>query len=144
MKKGFTFLELLFVLAIIGVLIYIAFTSFASKPDSRLLLQNTVSQFNQDIRYVRQRAIINKTDWTLIIDSSTYSSYTFLDDKGNIITRDFNKISVSSSATLFSFDRDGYFTGDDTETYAVLTLTIDNYTSTIKINSLGFIEVQGP
>lgn len=144
MKKGFTFLELLFVLAIIGALIWVALTTFASKPDSRVLLQNTVNQFIQDIRFIRQRAIINKTDWDLIINPVTYTSYTFLDDKGYTIIRSFSNISVNSTATFFSFDKDGYFTADDTETYAILTLTIDTYSSTIKINSLGFIERYGP
>jgi prepilin-type N-terminal cleavage/methylation domain-containing protein len=144
MKKGFSFLEVIVVISILGILLWVAYTSVLSKPDSKILLQNTINQFTQDIRYIRQRAIINKTDWTLTISPSAYTSYTFLDDKGNIVTRSFNKISVNTTATLFSFDRDGYLTADDTETYAILTLTIDNYTSTIKINSLGFIEVQGP
>jgi prepilin-type N-terminal cleavage/methylation domain-containing protein len=144
MKKGFSFLEVIVVISILGILLWVAYTSVLSKPDSKILLQNTINQFTQDIRYIRQRAIINKTVWTLTITPSAYTSYTFLDDKGNIVTRSFNKISVNTTATLFSFDRDGYLTADDTETYAILTLTIDNYTSTIKINSLGFIEVQGP
>jgi len=144
MKKGFSFLEVIVVISILGILLWVAYTSVLSKPDSKILLQNTINQFTQDIRYIRQRAIINKTDWTLTISPSAYTSYTFLDDKGKIVTRSFNKISVNTTATLFSFDRDGYLTADDTETYAILTLTIDNYTSTIKINSLGFIEVQGP
>jgi prepilin-type N-terminal cleavage/methylation domain-containing protein len=144
MKKGFSFLEVIVVISILGVLLWVAYTSVLSKPDSKILLQNTINQFTQDIRYIRQRAIINKTVWTLTISPSAYTSYTFLDDKGKIVTRSFNKISVNTTATLFSFDRDGYLTADDTETYAILTLTIDNYTSTIKINSLGFIEVQGP
>jgi prepilin-type N-terminal cleavage/methylation domain-containing protein len=144
MKKGFSFLEVIVVISILGILLWVAYTSVLSKPDSKILLQNTINQFTQDIRYIRQRAIINKTVWTLAISPSAYTSYTFLDDKGKIVTRSFNKISVNTTATLFSFDRDGYLTADDTETYAILTLTIDNYTSTIKINSLGFIEVQGP
>jgi len=144
MKKGFSFLEVIVVISILGILLWVAYTSVLSKPDSKILLQNTRNQFTQDIRYIRQRAIINKTVWTLTIFPSAYTSYTFLDDKGNIVTRSFNKISVNTTATLFSFDRDGYLTADNTETYAILTLTIDNYTSTIKINSLGFIEVQGP
>lgn len=144
MKKGFSFLEVIVVISILGILLWVAYTSVLSKPDSKILLQNTINQFTQDIRYIRQRAIINKTVWTLTITPLAYTSYTFLDDKGNIVTRSFNKISVNTTATLFSFDRDGYLTADDTETYAILTLTIDNYTSTIKINSLGFIEVQGP
>lgn len=144
MKKGFSFLEVIVVISILGILLWVAYTSVLSKPDSKILLQNTINQFTQDIRYIRQRAIINKTVWTLTISPSAYTSYTFLDDKGKIVTRSFNKISVNTTATLFSFDRDGYLTADDTETYAILTLTIDNYTSTIKINSLGFIEVQGP
>jgi len=144
MKKGFSFLEVIVVISILGILLWVAYTSVLSKPDSKILLQNTINQFTQDIRYIRQRAIINKTVWTLIISPSAYTSYTFLDDKGKIVTRSFNKISVNTTATLFSFDRDGYLTADVTETYAILTLTIDNYTSTIKINSLGFIEVQGP
>ncbi len=144
MKKGFSFLEVIVVISILGILLWVAYTSVLSKPDSKILLQNTINQFTQDIRYIRQRAIINKTVWTLTIFPSAYTSYTFLDDKGNIVTRSFNKISVNTTATLFSFDRDGYLTADNTETYTILTLTIDNYTSTIKINSLGFIEVQGP
>jgi len=144
MKKGFSFLEVIVVISILGILLWVAYTSVLSKPDSKILLQNTINQFTQDIRYIRQRAIINKTVWTLTISPSAYTSYTFLDDKGKIVTRSFNKISVNTTATLFSFDGDGYLTADDTETYAILTLTIDNYTSTIKINSLGFIEVQGP
>jgi len=147
MKKGFSFLEVIVVISILGILLWVAYTSVLSKPDSKILLQNTINQFTQDIRYIRQRAIINKTVWTLTITPSAYTYYTFLDDKGKIVTRSFNKISVNTTATLFSFDRDGYLTADDTEsteTYAILTLTIDNYTSTIKINSLGFIEVQGP
>jgi prepilin-type N-terminal cleavage/methylation domain-containing protein len=144
MKKGFSFLEVIVVISILGILLWVAYTSVLSKPDSKILLQNTINQFTQDIRYIRQRAIINKTVWALTISPSAYTSYTFLDDKGKIVTRSFNKISVNTTATLFSFDRDGYLTADDTETYAILTLTIDNYTSTIKINSLGFIEVQGP
>jgi len=144
MKKGFSFLEVIVVISILGILLWVAYTSVLSKPDSKILLQNTINQFTQDIRYIRQRAIINKTVWTLTISPSAYTSYTFLDDKGKIVTRSFNKISVNTTATLFSFDRDGYLTADGTETYAILTLTIDNYTSTIKINSLGFIEVQGP
>jgi prepilin-type N-terminal cleavage/methylation domain-containing protein len=144
MKKGFSFLEVIVVISILGILLWVAYTSVLSKPDSKILLQNTINQFTQDIRYIRQRAIINKTVWTLTISPSAYTSYTFLDDKGKIVTRSFNKISVNTTATLFSFDRDGYLTADDTETYAIITLTIDNYTSTIKINSLGFIEVQGP
>jgi len=143
-KKGFSFLEVIVVISILGILLWVAYTSVLSKPDSKILLQNTINQFTQDIRYIRQRAIINKTVWTLTIFPSAYTSYTFLDDKGNIVTRSFNKISVNTTATLFSFDRDGYLTADNTETYTILTLTIDNYTSTIKINSLGFIEVQGP
>uniref|UniRef100_A0A7C3RJX8 Prepilin-type N-terminal cleavage/methylation domain-containing protein n=1 Tax=Dictyoglomus thermophilum TaxID=14 RepID=A0A7C3RJX8_DICTH len=143
MKKGFSFLEVIVVISILGILLWITYNSILSKPDSKILLQNTTNQFIQDIRYIRQRAIINKTDWILIISPQAYTSYTFLDDKGKIVTRFFNNISVNTTATLFSFDRDGNFTADYTETYAILTLIIDNYTSTIRINSLGFIEVEG-
>ncbi|MGB9857611.1 MAG: prepilin-type N-terminal cleavage/methylation domain-containing protein [Dictyoglomaceae bacterium] len=145
MKKGFTFLEILIVIGIIAILFYVALTSFASKPDSKLILQNFTTQLVEDLRFVRQRAIItHSTDGLDLTFASTFTSYTFLDEKGNIVTRTLTGVIVNSTATIFSFDEEGKLTADNAETYAVLTLILDTYSSTININSLGFIERYGP
>jgi len=148
MKRGFNLLEVIAIVFILAILLGIAFISLRSGPDKKLILENVVNQFKEDIRFVRQRAIINKTPCTLSLMPSptytTYTSYIFLDDKNKIVLRklsDLNK--VISTDTLFSFDSDGNFMGDDSETSATLTLSIDVYTATIKINSLGYVQVLG-
>ncbi|MCX7721042.1 MAG: prepilin-type cleavage/methylation domain-containing protein [Dictyoglomus thermophilum] len=148
MKRGFNLLEVIAIVFILAILLGIAFISLRSGPDKKLILENVVNQFKEDIRFVRQRAIINKTTWTLSLMPSptytTYTSYIFLDDKNNVVLRKLSNLNqVISTATLFSFDSDGNFMGDDSETSATLTLSIDVYTATIKINSLGYVEVIG-
>lgn len=141
-------MEVIAIVFILAILLGIAFISLRSGPDKKLILENVVNQFKEDIRFVRQRAIINKTIWTLSLMPSptytTYTSYIFLDDKNKIVLRKLSDLNqVISTATLFSFDSDGNFMGDDSETSATLTLSIDVYTATIKINSLGYVEVIG-
>ncbi|ACI20112.1 pilus assembly FimT family protein [Dictyoglomus thermophilum] len=141
-------MEVIAIVFILAILLGIALISLRSGPDKKLILENVVNQFKEDIRFVRQRAIINKTIWTLSLMPSptytTYTSYIFLDDKNKIVLRKLSDINqVISTATLFSFDSDGNFMGDDSETSATLTLSIDVYTATIKINSLGYVEVIG-
>lgn len=148
MKRGFSFIEVIVIVSILAILLGIALISFRSSPDKKLILENIVNQFKEDIRFVRQRAIINKTTWTLsLIPSSTYTtytSYTFLDDKNKTVLRTLTNLDqVKSTATLFSFDKDGIFTGDALETSATLTFQIETYSATIRINPMGYIEVTG-
>ncbi|MGB9767813.1 MAG: pilus assembly FimT family protein [Dictyoglomus sp.] len=148
MKRGFSFIEVIVIVSILAILLVIALISFRSSPDKKLILENIVNQFKEDIRFVRQRAIINKTTWTLsLIPSSTYTtytSYTFLDDKNKTVLRTLTNLDqVTSTATLFSFDKDGIFTGDALETSATLTFQIETYSATIRINPMGYIEVTG-
>jgi len=143
MKKGFSFLEILIVIGLIGVFTYIAMISFASKPDVKIQLQNFTTQLIDDLRFVRQRAIISKTPMSLTFVSSdtSYTSYNFSNEKGAVVERVFPEgLTLTPSTTVLTFDRDGNLIG----TEATLTLTMAPYSATIKINSLGFIEVQGP
>ncbi|MGB9788150.1 GspH/FimT family pseudopilin [Dictyoglomus turgidum] len=148
MKRGFSFIEVIVIVSILAILLGIALISFRSSPDKKLILENIVNQFKEDIRFVRQRAIINKTTWTLSLIPSptytTYTSYTFLDDKNKTVLRTLTNLDqVKSTATLFSFDKDGIFTGDALETSATLTFQIETYSATIRINPMGYIEVTG-
>ncbi|MGC9002004.1 MAG: GspH/FimT family pseudopilin [Dictyoglomus sp.] len=148
MKRGFSFIEVIVIVSILAILLVIALISFRSSPDKKLILENIVNQFKEDIRFVRQRAIINKTTWTLSLIPSptytTYTSYTFLDDKNKTVLRTLTNLDqVTSTATLFSFDKDGIFTGDALETSATLTFQIETYSATIRINPMGYIEVTG-
>ncbi len=148
MKRGFSFIEAIVIISILVILLGIAIISLSSGPDKKLILENTVNQFKEDLRFIRQRAIINKTTWTLsLIPSSTYTTYTsyiFLDDKNKIILRTLTNLDqVSSTATVFSFNTEGNFVGDTSETSATLTLQIGVYSAIIKINPWGYIEVIG-
>ena len=144
MKKGFTYLELLMVIGLIAVLLYLALTSFRSKTDLKLSLENFTTQLKEDLRYVRMRAIMNKNDAKLYFNPN-YTSYTFLDDKGMEITRTNNEnIIINSTGTIFSFDSDGDLTIDGTYTSGDINLSLDIYSATLKINNKGFIEVIGP
>jgi prepilin-type N-terminal cleavage/methylation domain-containing protein len=144
MKKGFSFLELLAVIGLIAILLYITLTSFRSKTDLKLSLENFTTQLKEDLRYVRMRAIITKTDMELHFNPS-YTSYTFLDDKGLIILRENTEnITIDSTGTIFSFDSDGDLTIDNTYTSGEINLSLDIYSATLRINNKGFIEVKGP
>jgi len=148
MKRGFSFIEVIVIVSILAILLGIALISFRSSPDKKLILENIVNQFKEDIRFVRQRAIINKTTWPLSLIPSptytTYTSYTFLDDKNKTVLRTLTNLDqVKSTATLFSFDKDGIFTADALETSATLTFQIETYSATIRINPMGYIEVTG-
>ncbi|HOP95444.1 MAG: prepilin-type N-terminal cleavage/methylation domain-containing protein [Dictyoglomaceae bacterium] len=145
MKKGFSFLEILIVIGLIGVFTYIAMISFASKPDVKIQLQNFTTQLIDDLRFVRQNSIILKSARSLtfvsIEQSDTYTSYNFSNEKGAVVERVFPEgLTLTPSTTVLTFDRDGNLIG----TEATLTLTMAPYSATIKINSLGFIEVQDP
>lgn len=144
MKKGFTFIELLIVIGLIVILLYVSFISLRSKTDLKLSLENFATQLKEDLRYVRMRAIMTKNNVELSFNPS-YTSYTFLDDKGLTITRtNSENIIINSTGTIFSFDSDGDLTIDGTYTSGEIKLSLDIYSSTLRINNEGFIEVEGP
>ncbi len=144
MKKGFTYLELLIVIGLIAILLYLTLTSFRSRTDLKLSLENFTLQLKEDLRYVRMRAIINKNN-TEFRFNPNYTSYTFLDDKGMEITRVNNEnIIINSTGTIFSFDDDGNLTISGTYTSGEIKLSLDVYSATLRINNKGFIEVVGP
>lgn len=144
MKKGFTFIELLIVIGLIVILLYVSFISLRSKTDLKLSLENFATQLKEDLRYVRMRAIMTKDNMELTFNPS-YTSYTFLDDKGLTITRtNSENIIINSTGTIFSFDSDGDLTIDGTYTSGEIKLSLDIYSSTLRINNKGFIEVEGP
>lgn len=144
MKKGFTFIELLIVIGLIAILLYVSFISLRSKTDLKLSLENFATQLKEDLRYVRMRAIMTKDNMELTFNPS-YTSYTFLDDKGLTITRtNSENIIINSTGTIFSFDSDGDLTIDGTYTSGEIKLSLDIYSSTLRINNKGFIEVEGP
>lgn len=144
MKKGFTFIELLIVIGLIVILLYVSFISLRSKTDLKLSLENFATQLKEDLRYVRMRAIMTKNNVELSFNPS-YTSYTFLDDKGLTITRtNSENIIINSTGTIFSFDGDGDLTIDGTYTSGEIKLSLDIYSSTLRINNKGFIEVEGP
>lgn len=144
MKKGFTYLELLIIIGIIAILLYVTLTSFRSRTDLKLSLENFTTQLKEDLRYVRMQAIITKNDANFRFNPN-YTSYTFLDDKGMEITRVNNgNIIINSTGTIFSFDGDGDLTISGTYTSGVIILSLDVYSATLRINNKGFIEVVGP
>lgn len=144
MKNGFSFLEILIAILLISIFLYITLILFRSKPDLKIILEDFTTQLKEDLRYVRMRAIITDS-YVELRFNPLYTSYTFLDDRGFEIKRE-NKysITINPTGTVFSFDSEGDLTISGTFTSGEIRLFLDIYSSTLKINNKGFIEVQGP
>ncbi|MBI5193206.1 MAG: prepilin-type N-terminal cleavage/methylation domain-containing protein [Nitrospirae bacterium] len=68
-KKGFTFLEILIVLAIIGILSALAVSDISAFTD-RLYLQSFARQISTDLREMKMRSVIERQSYTVNFDSA--------------------------------------------------------------------------
>lgn len=58
MRKGFSFLEIIVVVLILIVLSFITIVNLNSRVDENLLLNDFVTKFKNDVRYIRQQAVM--------------------------------------------------------------------------------------
>lgn len=116
MKSGFTILEVLVVVLILGVLILIAVMSFSSRLDENLLLNDFVTKFKNDLRYIRQQAIMKSKglSYTYMIVFSyptlttIFTNYYYIDPVTNSYKDAYSSSVTSSGSELTQLKLERY------------------------------------
>jgi type IV fimbrial biogenesis protein FimT len=147
---GFTLLELMIVVAIVGVLAVIAAPSFNDAMDERKL-SAAVETIYSDIRYARSESIKRSIDVTVTfsgtvgsgtaIDPWTTWQYVIADGGGAIKTVLSTQFSVASVATTFASNIITFDFVRGTAIAGTVTITSDNgSTGTVTVSTIGRIK----
>lgn len=82
-QKGFTLIEIFFVMALISIISGIAYTSYVkSLPDKRL--KQAATQLFLDLQEAKSLTVLNRVNMRVNFDTDN-QQYSMMDQKGNII-----------------------------------------------------------
>lgn len=118
MKNGFTLLELLVTIGIVGVLAAIAFPSFKETiKKNRLTTQ--VNEFTGSLNYAKSEAIKRGNNVTFNAAASGWSGGWTINDSNNTLIRTYpaltsNTLSSTNNYSSFTFNNRGFINNSDT------------------------------
>jgi len=165
MKKGFTLIEVLVVMIIIGILSSIFFLQ-RPKEEERLSLMRSAYKLSQDLREAQKMAMAaeksscGSSSFGIHFKSSWNNYYILFADCNGNYQRDANDVDIktltlekgveisnlfpsSSFSILFEPpDPVVYISSESWGREAVITLSLDSFTKKVKINSAGRIEIE--
>ena len=170
MKKGFTLIELMVVISIMGILSAVLFLAQSSE-EKKTVLQMSAFEINQNLREVQEMSMgagefscdIDEKAYTYGIhfdDTNTYSFFADCDDDHVFTSADviLKQIILSPEVIVYNLSPVSpldivflppepvtYINAQETSVNGVITLSLENNYSIIKkikVNAVGLIEIE--
>lgn len=136
MRRGFSFLEVIVSILILGILSLIAFATFTSRIDESLLLRDFTEKFKSDLRYIRQQSIIRKGTYTLFFSyptvTSIFTNYYYIDPPTNLLKDAYSSTYTGNEITQLKKDK-------YSRSPVKISFKVDGSTSFLQTNVLYFI-----